>query len=126
MPQLLDVFSVAMIALLAILTLLIPVIAYYLTKAISPEIEYFMKRERFESGNPRSGRSRGYFIMQYYPYLLMFTSLEPLVVLMIFVLTSRGYITSVLYILGAGLLVILPVIYLAYRYAGETDLWREE
>ncbi len=122
-----DIYAVAIIILLVIVSLLIPIGAYYISIAISPEIEYVMKRERFESGNPRSGRSRGFFIMQYYPYLLMFSSLEPLVVLLIFILISpHEFLNLISYAVFVSLIIILPILYFAYKYAEDLSLWREE
>jgi len=124
---LVDIYAVAIIILLVIVSLLIPIGAYYISIAISPEIEYVMKRERFESGNPRSGRSRGFFIMQYYPYLLMFSSLEPLVVLLIFILISpHEFLNLISYAVFVSLIIILPILYFAYKYAEDLSLWREE
>jgi len=123
---LVDIYAIAMIILLVIVSLLIPVAAYYISIAVSPDVEYVMKRERFESGNPRSGRSRGFFIMQYYPFLLMFSSLEPLVVLLIFILLSPyDLLNLVSYVLVVSLIIILPILYIVYKYAEVLDLWRE-
>jgi NADH-quinone oxidoreductase subunit A len=124
---LVDIYAVVIITLLVIVSLLIPIGAYYISVAVSPEIEYDMKRERFESGNPRSGRSRGFFIMQYYPYLLMFSSLEPLIVLLIFILISPHELLNLIsYAVFVSLIIILPILYFAYKYAEDLSLWKEE
>ncbi|MGC9148757.1 MAG: NADH-quinone oxidoreductase subunit A [Sulfolobales archaeon] len=122
-----DIYAVAIIVLLVVVSLLIPLIAHYISIAISPEIEYVMKRERFESGNPRSGRSRGFFIMQYYPFLLMFSSLEPLIVLLVFILISPHELLNLItYAVLVSFIIILPILYFAYKFAEDLSLWREE
>ena len=122
-----DIYAVAIIILLVVVSLLIPLIAHYISIAISPEIEYVMKRERFESGNPRSGRSRGFFIMQYYPFLLMFSSLEPLIVLLVFILISPHELLNLItYAVLVSFIIILPILYFAYKFAEDLSLWREE
>jgi len=124
---LVDIYAVAIIVLLVVVSLLIPLIAHYISIAISPEIEYVMKRERFESGNPRSGRSRGFFIMQYYPFLLMFSSLEPLIVLLVFILISPHELLNLItYAVLVSFIIILPILYFAYKFAEDLSLWREE
>ncbi|MGC8600962.1 MAG: NADH-quinone oxidoreductase subunit A [Thermoprotei archaeon] len=56
--------------------LVAPIIVLLIGKALAGA-EHPMKRKRFESGNPPVGNSRGFFSMQYYPYLLMFIIAEP-------------------------------------------------
>lgn len=114
-----------MIALLIILSLLIPLLAYIVTAVISPRISFPTKRERFESGNPPIGRARGYFLMQYYPYLLMFTSLEPLLIMLLFLILIP-YTSTLVYILISLIVIIIPSFVYAYKHAEEIDLWRED
>lgn len=120
-----DIYSLVMIVLLVLVTLLVPVLAVIITRVISPEIDYRFKRERFESGNPSLGRARGFFVMQYYPYLLMFSSLEPLIVLLTFILFS--YDPRILvYLVVSSIVLVAPPLYYVYREAGDIRLWREE
>jgi NADH:ubiquinone oxidoreductase subunit 3 (subunit A) len=85
-------------AVLTIIILLIligdlPLIAYAIGRAVAPSLDFPTKRERFESGNPPSGRAKGFFVMQYYPYLLMFAALEPFLILVMFIVLSFTVVT---------------------------------
>jgi len=120
-----DIYAIAMMTLLIIVSLLIPVLALLITRGVSPDIDYRFKRSRFESGNPPVGRARGFFVMQYYPYLLMFSSLEPFVVLLVFIFFTPN-IWLVTYFLVSSFILLMPVLYYVYKQAGDIDLWREE
>lgn len=120
--------AVLTIVILLILIGDLPLIAYAIGRAVAPSIDFPTKRERFESGNPPLGRAKGYFVMQYYPFLLMFAALEPFLILVMFVLLS--YIASInissLALLFVSLALIFPPLIYALKNAKVIDLWKME
>jgi len=122
-----DVAGLATIAVTGIIMLALPFIAYLIGRAVSPPIDYPTKLERFESGNLPYGRGRGYFLMQYYPYLLIFIAMESYVVLVLFIALSSvlGLAASSLILILLSAVFILPSFVYALRKAGVIDLWRE-
>ncbi|MEM1611179.1 MAG: NADH-quinone oxidoreductase subunit A [Sulfolobales archaeon] len=121
-----DVAGVITIAVTGIIFLALPFIAYLIGRAVSPPIDYPTKLERFESGNLPSGRGRGYFLMQYYPYLLLFIAMESYIVLVLFIALSSiaGVIVNSLILILLSALFIIPSFVYALRKAGVIDLWR--
>lgn len=122
-----DLPGIVTLTFLVLVSLALPLLAYLIGRAISPRIDFPTKTERFESGNLPSGRGKGYFLMQYYPYLLIFVAMEAYAVIALFIafsyLAGRPLIT--LTILAISALVILPSFVYAFRKAGAIDLWRE-
>ncbi|MEM1611490.1 MAG: NADH-quinone oxidoreductase subunit A [Sulfolobales archaeon] len=123
-----DVAGVITIAVTGIIFLALPFIAYLIGRAVSPPIDYPTKLERFESGNLPSGRGRGYFLMQYYPYLLLFIAMESYIVLVLFIALSSiaGVIVNSLILILLSALFIIPSFVYALRKAGVIDLWRAD
>jgi NADH:ubiquinone oxidoreductase subunit 3 (chain A) len=123
-----DVDGVITIAVTGVLFLVLPFLAYLIGRAMSPPIDYPTKLERFESGNLPSGRGRGYFLMQYYPYLLLFIALESYVVLVLFIALSSiaGVIVNSLILILLSAIFIIPSFVYALRKAGVIDLWRAD
>jgi NADH-quinone oxidoreductase subunit A len=123
-----DVAGVMVITVTGVLFLVLPFLAYLIGRAVSPPIDYPTKLERFESGNLPSGRGRGYFLMQYYPYLLLFIAMESYIVLVLFIALSSvaGVIVNSLILILLSALLIIPSFVYALRKAGVIDLWRAD
>jgi NADH-quinone oxidoreductase subunit A len=123
-----DVAGVIVITVTGVLFLVLPFLAYLIGRAVSPPIDYPTKLERFESGNLPSGRGRGYFLMQYYPYLLLFIAMESYIVLVLFIALSSiaGVIVNSLILILLSALLIIPSFVHALRKAGVIDLWRAD
>ncbi len=123
-----DMAGVMAIAVTGVLFLMLPFLAYLIGRAMSPPIDYPTKLERFESGNLPSGRGRGYFLMQYYPYLLLFIAMESYVVLVLFIVLSSvaGVIVNSLILILLSALFIIPSFVYALKKAGVIDLWRAD
>jgi NADH-quinone oxidoreductase subunit A len=123
-----DVAGVMVITVTGVLLLVLPFLAYLIGRAVSPPIDYPTKLERFESGNLPSGRGRGYFLMQYYPYLLLFIAMESYIVLVLFIALSSvaGVIVNSLILILLSALLIIPSFVYALRKAGVIDLWRAD
>ena len=79
------------------------------------------KRKRFESGNEEIGRGRGMFIMQYYPYALIFMASEPAFIILFVFLLIFNYISYIIFILGV--LIYVPALIFAANLAREIRKW---
>ncbi|MDT7888504.1 MAG: NADH-quinone oxidoreductase subunit A [Desulfurococcales archaeon] len=123
-----DVAGIITLAVTGIIFLVLPFIAYLIGRAVSPPIDYPTKLERFESGNIPSGRGRGFFLMQYYPYLLLFIAMESYVVLILFIALSSvvGIAVNSLVLILLSSVFILPSFIYALRKAGVIDLWKAD
>ncbi|WP_449461626.1 NADH-quinone oxidoreductase subunit A [Tardisphaera miroshnichenkoae] len=98
--------SVLGVGIILVIGLVAPVLVLLIGKALAGP-EHPMKRKRFESGNAPVGKSRGFFSMQYYPYLLMFIIAEPFAIFLFIVSMSAGSFTSAwISTLLAGIVII--------------------
>ncbi|MFP3220141.1 MAG: NADH-quinone oxidoreductase subunit A [Candidatus Marsarchaeota archaeon] len=100
---------VVAVGIIVLIGLVAPVIVLLIGKAFAGS-EHPMKRKRFESGNPPLGAGRGFFSMEYYPYLLMFILVEPYSVFLFLVgmaFASEPYISGILMLGGAVALVVV-------------------
>ncbi|WP_126449137.1 NADH-quinone oxidoreductase subunit A [Sulfodiicoccus acidiphilus] len=84
-----------------------------------------LKTDRFEAGNIPTGEGRLWFPLQYYGYLLIYTTLEPIIVLL-FLASSALTIQATYYLLflvGALIIVLYPVINYAIRQINTISYW---
>jgi NADH-quinone oxidoreductase subunit A len=120
-----DVFFTFFIALTLGLggTLLV----YVISRMITPFKKFKMKRERFECANPPSGKARGWFMMQYYCYLIIFLTIEPIMIFFfLFLLAERALlINSAVLFIGILLLLIPPLIF-GLDAAKKLDMWKSD
>ncbi len=79
------------------------------------------KTKRFESGNEEMGRARGLYVMQYYPYLLIFMIGEPIFVVLFTVLLYLRFISYVVFVIG--IVVFTPSLLFALREARVLRKW---
>ncbi len=123
-----DLPGVITIAIVGVVFLALPFIAYLIGRTFSPPIDFPTKVDRFESGNIPYGRGRGYFLMQYYPYLLMFIAMESYVVLILFIAFSAvaGVILNSFLLILLSVVIILPSFVYALKKAGVIDLWKAD
>ncbi len=105
----------------------IGVIGYALGKILSPTRSLPKKKMRYECGNPPKGRARGIFTMQYYPYLIVFLTVEPVAIYGFLVaLAAHARTLAVAGILGAMILMLIPPLIFGLRLAGRLELWSVE
>ncbi len=79
------------------------------------------KTKRFESGNEELGRARGLYVMQYYPFLLVFMIAEPVFV---FLFTFLLYLrVNSYYLFALSLIVFIPSLFFAIREARVIKKW---
>lgn len=107
-----------------ILGLGIGVIGVLLGKIISPSREFHRKKERYECANPPRGRARGLLMMQYYPYLILFLTVEPIMIYSLLLLLEAHSYPYLILLLFLGILGILvpPLVFGLYS-ARRLELW---
>ena len=87
-----------------------------------------LKVSRFEAGNIPFGEGRLWFPLQYYGYLLVYTSIEPIIVLL-FSIAEASYFTSfmlfrnLLIIVFTTIAVLYPVLYYAVKQVNIIQYW---
>lgn len=108
------------IAVVLIIGLMIPILSYVIGAALK-RADYPEKRKRFESGNDQEGRGRGMFLMQYYPYALIFMAAEPAFVILFAFLTLFNFISYEIFIIGS--VIFLPALFFSSRTAREIKKW---
>lgn len=106
------------IGLPAILTLAVGYGAYKLISLIVPHNPTPIKVSRFEAGNVPSGEGRLWFPLQYYGYLLVYTTIEPILVLLFAIAAAPILHNFLLFrnlalILFSFIVLVYPVIYYA-------------
>ncbi len=112
--------------ILIVLSIVIAFVGFFVGRALATK-DYPATFERFESGNPPVGRGRGWFIMQYYPYLMIFMILEPLVIFLIFLLTGfRSFPFELFILAGLMIMIAIPAAYFANSQARVIENWKVE
>ncbi|MCS7102747.1 MAG: NADH-quinone oxidoreductase subunit A [Candidatus Korarchaeum sp.] len=107
-----------------ILGLGIGIIGILLGKIISPFKEFPRKRERYECANPPRGRARGLLMMQYYPYLILFLTIEPIMIYSFLLLLESHVYPSFTLLLFLGILgIIIPPLIFGLHSARRLELW---
>ena len=102
-------------------------IVYIISGLISPRKKYAMKKERFECANPAMGKARGWFMMQYYGYLIVFLTVEPIMIFFfLLMLADRIYFLNSVTLLISILLILFPALIFGLDAAKKLDLWKSE
>jgi len=85
-----------------------------------------VKVSRFEAGNIPYGEGRLWFPLQYYGYVLIYTSLEPIVVLF-FAIAEAAYSTllfrNFLIIILSSIVILYPILYYAVKQVNIIENW---
>ncbi|RLG47828.1 MAG: hypothetical protein DRO06_02255 [Thermoproteota archaeon] len=98
----------------------IGLIGYALGRFLSPSREFPRKRRRYECGNPPAGRARGILVVQYYPYLIVFLTVEPVLIYVALALLAGPWaLPTAALMVGA----LLPPLIFALRTARRLELW---
>ncbi|QKQ99493.1 NAD(P)H-quinone oxidoreductase subunit 3 [Metallosphaera tengchongensis] len=87
-----------------------------------------LKTSRFEAGNIPTGEGRLWFPLQYYGYLLVYTTLEPIVVLLFIVAAVPFYNNFTLFrnliiVAGSFLILMYPILYYAIKQIDTLTYW---
>lgn len=100
-------------------------LGYVISRFVAPPKYYPMKNERFECANPPTKRGRGWFTMQYYGYLVVFLTVEPVFIyLFLLLMEAHVFYYSVVQLFGLIMLMLVPPIILGLDAARRIDLWR--
>lgn len=100
------------------------IIGIILGKIASPSRDFPKKRERYECANPPVGRARGLLMMQYYPFLLLFLTIEPIMIYsFLFLLESYKYPLNTLLLFAGILGFMIPPLIFGLHSARRLELW---
>ncbi|ADC65852.1 NADH dehydrogenase subunit A [Ferroglobus placidus DSM 10642] len=111
------------VAFVIVLSLIVDVSIYLLSKILPKKKPTPLKYERWESGNISVGFPKYTLPMQYYGFLMLFMAFEPVVVLMLLFAMFPGvtYLEFLIFVL----VVMLPAFYFAYKIADEVSHRRD-
>ncbi|MEM1521071.1 MAG: NADH-quinone oxidoreductase subunit A [Candidatus Korarchaeum sp.] len=102
----------------------IGVIGILVGKIVSLSRESPRKRERYECANPPRGRARGLLMMQYYPYLILFLTIEPIMIYSFLLLLEAHSYPHLILPLFLGILgIVIPPLIFGLRSARRLELW---
>ncbi|MEM4042296.1 MAG: NADH-quinone oxidoreductase subunit A [Saccharolobus sp.] len=101
---------------------------YKILKLIVPSNPNPLKVSRFEAGNIPTGLGRLWFPLQYYGYLLIYTTLEPIIVLLIPIAYSDYYVSfnafaKLLMIIIVFIILMYPVLYYSIKQINILEYW---
>ncbi len=102
--------------------------AYKIINNILPHIPTPLKIARFEAANIPSGLGRLWYPLQYYGYVIIYTSLEPFIVIL-FVASEAAYYSSfvifrnLLILIVTFIAILYPVLYYAIKQADTLKYW---
>ena len=101
---------------------------YKIIKLIVPSNPNPLKVSRFEAGNIPTGLGRLWFPLQYYGYLLIYTTLEPIIVLLIPIAYSDYYVSfsvfaKLLMIIIVFIVLMYPVLYYSIKQINILEYW---
>ncbi len=100
-------------------------LGYVINRLVAPSKPFPMKYERFEAANPPTKKGRGWFTMQYYAYLVVFLTVEPVFIyLFLLLMEAHALFYSVVQLFGLILLMLIPPIIFGLDAARKISLWR--
>ena len=105
-------------------TIIIGIVISYLAVAIGLALSRGNskdKTKRFESVNEELGRARGLYVMQYYPYLLVFMLTEPVFVVLFTILLYLHVVSYAVFVLGV--IIFAPSLLFALKEAKVLKKW---
>ncbi|MEM2211499.1 MAG: NADH-quinone oxidoreductase subunit A [Nitrososphaerales archaeon] len=98
---------------------------YIISRLITPLKYYDSKFERFECANPAVGKGRGWFMMQYYSYLIIFLTIEPIMIYcFVFFMVDRILFLNATQLFIIILLMIIPPLIFGLDASRRLELWR--
>jgi NADH-quinone oxidoreductase subunit A len=121
--------STVAVAITVLLPIIIGVAGYKVINLIVPPDPNPLKVGRFEAGNVPYGEGIIWVPMQYYGYVLIFTAIEPLIIIFLLLLPaldSRDLLINFLQVLGGFTLILYPVLRYLIRQVDDIKLWSFE
>ncbi len=108
--------ALVVVALIAI-CLITDVVILILAKVFPRYRLTTLKIQRFEAGNPPLGIPKWILPMQYLGFMLMFMAAEPILVILLLLSAFPG--VEVYLITLIAFILLIPAVYVAYRYSEE-------
>jgi len=101
------------------------IVGYVISRAVAPPKPLPMKNERFECGNPPTNQGRGHLTMQYYAYLVVFLTVEPVFIYSFLLLMDahQAFFNTVA-LFGIILLMLTPPVIFGLDSARKIRLWK--
>lgn len=101
---------------------------YKILSLILPQNPTPLKISRFEAGNVPYGEGRLWFPLQYYGYLLMYVTIEPIIILLFAIALAplQGnflLFRNLLIITGSFIILIYPVMYYSITQINAIQNW---
>jgi len=115
----------AIVSFMAVLILVpaVLVLALAFLRYATQGPEHPLKRLRYDAGNPPSGEARLPVLYQYLGYVLIFVALDPVFMLLFLLPTLAGNWKPAVLLSIVSVLILLPPIAYAVRYAGRREYW---
>jgi NADH-quinone oxidoreductase subunit A len=120
--------SLVAFGLPSILTLALGYGGYKIISLMVPHNPTPLKISRFEAGNVPYGEGRLWFPLQYYGYLLMYVTIEPILILL-FAIASAPLLgnfilfRNLMIIIGSFIVLIYPVMYYSITQINMIENW---
>ncbi len=110
-------------AVILILGVVVGIFGYVISRLITPRRAYPYKFERFETGNPPHGNARGFFVMQYYAYLIIFLTVEPIAIFFFLIMIDMLSSLFSLIIFLILVLSLIPPLIFGLNEAKKVEIW---
>ena len=109
--------ALAILIVLVVIALITDAAIMYVARRLAARNPNPSKLQRYEAGNPPVGEARYVFPVQYVGFLLMFLGMEPIIVILLILSSAAVMALPIVYIILAVLVIVLPSIYVGYKYA---------
>jgi NADH-quinone oxidoreductase subunit A len=95
------------------------------SRLVAPPKPTPLKNERFECGNPPSKEGRGQLTMQYYGYLVVFLTVEPVFIYsFLLLMDAHQAFSTVVALFAMILLMLIPPLIFGLDSARKIRLWK--
>lgn len=100
-------------------------IGYATSRLVAPPKPLPLKEERFDCGNPPTSQGRGQLTMQYYAYLVVFLTIEPVFIYWFLLLMNahQAFVPTV-ELFGVILTMLIPPMIFGLDSARKVGLWK--
>ncbi len=103
------------------------IVGLAISRLVAPPKSLPMKNERFECGNPPTKGGRGQFTMQYYAYLVVFLTVEPVFIYsFLLLMDARDAFSQVVQLFSVILLMLIPPLIFGLDSARKLGLWKKK
>lgn len=118
-----DEGTILVLAVIISLGVFVGGLGYVVSRLITPRREYPYKFERFETGNPPHGKARGFFMMQYYAYLIIFLTVEPIAFYFFIIMLDLTSSPFSIILFSILILFLIPPLIFGLNEAKKVRLW---